>query len=60
MNESTVISIAIVALIILFAWVLIVLVGVVIDALQERKEAKRYTFDNSNNRVDEIIKGDKS
>ena len=60
MNESTVISIAIVALIILFAWVLIVLVGVVIDALQERKEAKRYTFDNSNSRVDEIIKGDKS
>ena len=60
MNESTVISIAIVALIILFAWVLIVLVGIVIDALQERKEAKRYTFDISNNRVDEIIKGDKS
>ena len=58
MNESTVISIAIVALIILFAWVLIVLVGIVIDALQERKEVKRCTFDNSNSRVDEIIKGD--
>jgi hypothetical protein len=64
MSNETAIAMMVVTCLVLFGWVLVVLGGIVIDALLQCRKADKYTFytfytfDNTSGKVDEIIEDD--